>query len=116
MTKVIAYRERTWLHPRTDQRQWDHLCRAFEVELQLIDSWEEAVIPPNSVIVGLDEQGSVDLKDLEHLDNMVYVFGRTLMNPLEAEYDVLVKINTPKDICLFGVTAAAIVLGDREWR
>ena len=40
--KIIAFYEPNWFDSEaTEWRMWDHLCRAYEVELQMIHIWNE---------------------------------------------------------------------------
>lgn len=115
--KIISYRERTWFsgpyEDNTDFRQWDHMCRSFGVDLQMIDNWSEAIIPDNSNIYLVDEEGDIDILDHVVDINGVYVFGKTAMRLklIIESYNSVIRINTPNPICLFGISAASILLG-----
>jgi len=116
--KVIAYYERGWFDSEvTDFRMWDHLCRAYGVELQMINDWSEAVIPQSSTIYLMDEEGNEMLDDHEFDHSGVYVFGRTGMRlPLSIpNYNYIIRIPTPNNICLFGIVSAAVLLG-AKWQ
>lgn len=125
--KVIAFYEDHWMAPGTDKAQWDHLCRAFGADLQMIRSWEEAVVGEDEWVILLDETGQEDLCKPADLDLVIntqlsgivpekvtMVFGRTAQDlptalPTSA-YDYVFKLHTPNSISMFGVNAAAISL------
>lgn len=101
---------------KTDYRQWDHLCRAFGAELQMISDWSEAIIPNGHSVVVLDEPGEHSLSSFEHPENVVYVFGRTGLNNLASfiDCDACVRIEYEPDLPLFGISACSMVLYDRS--
>lgn len=115
--KVIAHYEKSWFDdPITDRRLYDHLTRCFaDTSLQMISEWAEADTEGKTVVI-LDEQGTKDLAAFTHPANACYVFGRTGQNNLltDIEHDVSVRIVTPNSICMFGSTAAGMVLWDRH--
>ena len=110
--RVIAFYEDHWMPPGTDHAQWDHLCRAFGAELQMIRSWEEADIPPNARVILIDEAGEESPPVLT--GETVFVFGRSAQDLVtaipELEWDTSYVIKTPNAVPMFGVSAAAIVL------
>ena len=125
--KVIAFYEDHWMPPGTDHAQWDHLCRAYNTDLQMVRSWEEAEVPEGSWVVLLDEQGILDLSTIGDLDNSIknmpdgqlpphttLVFGRTAMDLMtylpEGSWDYAFVIKTPMSIPMFGVNACSIAL------
>lgn len=114
---VLAFRETTWLDRNTDHQQWSHLVRAYGgiLILEEWEKWDPANLPDNVDIVVLDETGDTALEDFEHPENCCYVFGKTYLNQLQNKIPCQhsVRIETPIKICLFGVTAGAIVLADR---
>ena len=115
--KIIAYYEPGWFpEVGTDFSVWDHLCRAYGVEFQMLSHWREAVVPEGARVVLFDESGETTLAEHEVDLDAVYVFGRTALNlpfevGLEGFYDEVVRIPTPQPITLFGFAAAAILLG-----
>lgn len=114
MSRILAYKEHTWMDDITDRAMWRHLCRAYDVEVTLLSSKELIQPIANEVVVILDEQGKICLEEFVHPEECVYVFGRTLQNKLiEIPHDHSVVINYPGTNCLFGVSAASIVLADR---
>lgn len=115
MIKIVAFKERTWMPEITDFRQWDHLCRSYGAELQMVTDFHEIIIPNNHKIVILDEPSETNLEDFEHPEDVVYVFGRTGLNDLAEKFksDYQVKINYEPNIPLFGIASGAIVLYDR---
>lgn len=115
MVKVIACWDKGWVDWKTDYQQWSHACRAFGAEFELVKNLEEFERPNASVVV-LEEQGVLTLDDFIHPMNVVYIFGRSGMNGIQAniDYDHMVKIPVvDPSVCLFGITAVGIVLRDR---
>ncbi len=118
MSRFVAYREHTWLDAKADRAQWRQLIRAFgheNTDLQMITEWDDSIAGGLPVVL-LDQEGTRPLNGFVHPAACCYVFGRTGMNHLmeEVPHDFSVCIDTPHPISLFGVTAAAIVLADRE--
>ena len=109
---VVAFYEDHWMPPGTDRAQWDHMCRAYEVELQMVRSWEEVVLPEDAKVVILEEAGDSVFPVVD--GNVVLVVGRTAQNLLtylpEGTWHGSYAIKTPQPIPMFGVSAAAIVL------
>jgi hypothetical protein len=113
MVKVIAFYEDHWMPPGTDKAQWDHLCRAYGVDLQMVRTWEEAEISPEETVAIVDEAGSsYQVNNLKSIPNCVLVFGRSNQDLTTCipDYDLSVRIQTPRDVSMFGVSAAAIIL------
>lgn len=114
MFELIAYAEPTWLDAKTDHRMWDQLARAYGGTSMV---WGEHYPPPTQgALVLVDQRGKVSLSEFVHPPHCTYVFGRTGMNRMleEVAHDHSIRIDTPNPISLFGVSAAAIVLADRE--
>ena len=109
--KIVAFRDDGWFDATTDFRTWDHLCRAYAVEFQLITEWDEVRVGDSKVYV-LDEGGDQELA--EHVVDLdgIYVFGRTGLDLRLAvpSPDAIIGITTPAPIALFGHCAAAILL------
>lgn len=111
--KIIAYYDDGWFDSDvTDFRMWDHLCRAYGVELQMIRNWDEAIIPDGAKIYAVDEEGEMSLEEHTIDMNGVYVFGRTHLDLLKEidNYEQSIRIDTPNAISLFGIVAAGILL------
>lgn len=123
--KVISFYEDHWMPPGTDLAQWDHLCRAYGADLQMIRDWSEAVVPEGYAVILLDENGPIDLSTPADViaaaqqsqagalpENMVLVFGRTAQDLLTTvpDYYGAFRIMTPNEVSMFGVNAAAIAL------
>lgn len=115
MVEVIACRDSGWVDFNTDYQQWNHTCRAFNAKLQMAECLKLACLPPGVPVVVLEEQGDTLLRDFVHPEDCVYVFGRSCLNGIQnmVKHDHVVRIATPKEICLFGVSAVSIVLYDR---
>lgn len=107
--KIIAFFEDGWMPPNTDFRQWDHICRAYGVELQMIDDWAEAVVPDGHAVVALDEEGTDALESVP-TSNVVFVIGRTGMKLSDISPDYVVVLKTPEPVSLFGISAGSILL------
>lgn len=125
--KVIAFYEDHWMPPGTDFAQWDHLCRAYGAELQMVRDWADAEPLEGSWVTLLDENGLMDLAELGDIDAAVansqqgvfpeaftLVFGRSaqdLMTAIPSEdWNYAFRITTPNAIPMFGVNACAIAL------
>lgn len=125
-TKVIAFYEDHWMPPGTDRAQWDHLCRAYGADLQMVRSWDEAEIPEGARVYIIDEAGDFDLNEPEDIANamlsqlgempasIALVFGRTAMDlPTylpQGAWNASYRITTPAAVPMFGVNAGAIAL------
>ena len=113
MIKIIAFYEDHWMPPGTDKAQWDHLCRAYGAELQMVRDWSEADIHPDEHVILVDEEGTEELPHLM-MGKVVFVFGRSAQNLTtsipDTEWDAVYRIETPHAIPMFGISAASIVL------
>ena len=113
--KLISFYEDQWIAPGADRAYFGQLAKAFGVDWQMIREWSEAEIPEGSSIVVCEQVGSVDLKDFEHPEKAVYVFGRTGHNITNVipSYDHSLHIPTPRNISLFSIEAASIIMVHR---
>lgn len=118
MIKLIAFREDSWFTPMVEEQMFNHLAHAYGGEAQMIRDWSEAVVPENHTIIVAEEAGSLESKDYKHPADAVYVFGRTHMatatlinycNP-----KVIIRIDTPQAVELWGIQVAAMILRDRQ--
>jgi len=119
MILVVAYKESTWMDDRTDFRQWDHLCRAYDATLVMVSEFHQCEILDDVSVVLLDQFGETELSVFEHPAKSAYVFGRTSCGSLVGKIpaDHTVRIETPKPIeGIFGVSICAAVLYDREMK
>ena len=118
--EIAALRERGWLDRITDKAQWSNLTRSFGASLQLVDSISDVVIPEGYSIVVMDESAPVKLEDFAHPENAIYIFGRSTMNNIQAgiQHDFSVRIETPEQKSMFGVSVACAVLYARslQWQ
>ena len=116
MVKIIAFFERHWIDRKTDFRQWSNLCRSYGTPFQLLEDWDEAIIPEDHKIVVLDEVGDQSLDTFVHPEKCVYVFGRTGINdlPIIIPCDFSVRVNAPHSKSMFGVSVCCAVLYDRN--
>lgn len=115
MSRVLAYKEPTWMDKNTDFRHWANVTRAFGVELTLLNPSDNMIFETDEIVVIVDEQGVCDIEDFVHPEDCVYVFGRTHMNKLiKTPHDFSVRIAYEGKNCLFGSQACAIILEDRR--
>jgi len=113
MITVVAVREKGWYdNKRTEYRLYDQTCRAYGVDLKMIDNINE--IDAKNIVI-FDENGDISLENFKHPDDAIYLFGRT---GLDLKHDFpdkqSVRINTDSSIALFGAVACGIVLEDRR--
>jgi hypothetical protein len=124
--KIVAFYEDHWMPPGTDRAQWDHLCRAYNADLQMVRSWDEVDIEEGCRVYILDEHGDFDLNEPSDIaeamitalgdlpEKIVLVFGRTAMDlPTflpEGSWHASYRITTPTPVPMFGVNAGAIAL------
>jgi hypothetical protein len=119
---VIAMKESSWLDPKYDFRQWEHLCRNYRADLIMVSGVMElgGMLMASPVVIW-DEAGKTSHRDFEHPESGTYVFGKTHVNEFfhSVPHDHSVRIDTPNGKpCLFGAPAAAIALEARaaQWR
>jgi len=118
MIKLIVFREVfAGISEKADHLMFSQLARAYDADLQMIRSWNEAVIPEGYEVILVEENGKQELETFIHPKNAVYVIGRAGLNihtiiPHNCAKEC-VRIDTPKPVCLFGISAAAIVLSRR---
>ena len=114
---IVAFRDKGWYNEqKTEFRLYDHLCRAYDVELKMVKTIEEVEnLKNNKEIIIFDEKGDIPLEKFEHIENAFYIFGRTGQD-LKHDFPnaISVKIETDKPIPLFGAVACGIVLEDRR--
>lgn len=118
--KFVAYKDYQQLDERTDLFQWKQLIKAFGYagkDLQMISEWDDSMADRLPVVV-FDQVGTCSLKEFVHPPQACYVFGRTHLNDLPAliKHDHSVAIITPRSlsVSMFGVSACAIALWDRQ--
>jgi hypothetical protein len=115
MSKVVAYKEPSWMDGKTDFRLWANITRAYGVELELLEPKAPLEFIEGTVVVVMDERGTQTIEKFDHPDECVYVFGRTHMNELmDTPHDHSVRIEYEGQCCLFGIQAASIMLEDRR--
>lgn len=114
--KIVAYYDDGWFdHQVTDFRMWDHLCRAYDVDLEMVHHWKEVKSQTDKPIYIFIENGTIPLVEFDLDPEGIYVFGRTALD-LASEvksYKESIRIETPKEISLFGVVAAAIFIHEK---
>jgi len=111
MLLVVALRDKAWFDKFTDRALFKQTCDAYGVNFRIVNDYTE--VPTKNLIL-FEENGEIDLKDFEHPEDAVYLFGRT-------GYDIklwfpgvpAVRIPTPYKSSLFGCVACGIVLEDR---
>ncbi len=113
--KFIAFYDDGWFDSTTDFRMWNHLCRAYGIELQMVKEWSEADVGDKSVYL-VDQEGTESLASHEIDHDGVYVFGRTHLNLLKLgiTHQASVVIASPQPISLFSISAGSIV-AVRAW-
>lgn len=117
MIKLIAFYEDQWMPPGTDYQQWNHLAMAFGAQLQMIRDWAAAVIPDGHIVAVADEAGTEDSTTYAHPADIVYVFGRSGQDLINlVPHDVSISVSTPTPSSMFGISAAAMILRDRQWQ
>lgn len=115
MSRVLAYKEPSWMDENTDRTHWRNITRAYGLELTLLNPSDKMVFEDDDIVVIVDELGAVDIEDFDHPEDCVYVFGRTHMNNLiETPHNFSVRIAYEGKNCLFGSQACAIILEDRR--
>jgi hypothetical protein len=81
----------------------------------LLERLSDIELPPGHEVVALDETGDVMLHEFRHPEKAVYVLGYSgligLQKHIPADYSV--RVDTPHDFSIFGISIAAIVLYDR---
>lgn len=120
-----------WTTSSKESELWHFMSRDFEItDVVMIPETglvHQAITEQTSIqavidqargdgftVVGLDENGTIELSDYTHPENAAYVFGRGSRNP-SIDVDVAVRIATPlTGGLLWGHQAAAIALYDRE--
>jgi hypothetical protein len=120
--------ERDWLAPLTEAELWITAMREFGCErlnmtpvTGIHSKWlreyptlghlldDRAHLTP----VLVDENGEVELADLQHPEDALYVFGKCAHPPIRMAKGVSVRIDTVKPGMLWPHQAMAIVLHDR---
>lgn len=100
--------------PGTDRAQWQHLARAFGAKANLIRDWSEVSLPEGTAIILADEKGAVESRDFAWpTGDIALVFGRSGQDLPVAQHSSI-KVATPEPISMFGITAAAVILRDRQ--
>lgn len=115
MITLIAFHEDQWFtHDKgADEAQWRHLARAFLADHQLIDRWDQAVIPPGADVVLIDQAGDEPVRLLRHDRDLCLVFGKTGQHlpDVVGRYDRCMRYDAPDpNIGMFGITVAGAVL------
>lgn len=126
---IVAKHAIGWFGEGGDKALWRHLTEAFKIDglkivrrlsegLEGIDLPRVFLEPP--INESLIDHEFIDLKDFEHPDECVYLFGNASSNNLVhvRPQDTIVTIRTPDPdtTAVFGVCIAAIVLYDREMK
>lgn len=132
MIELLAAWEEGWLQPDTEAFIWRQLCNAFDVDKCMAvprripvrtsvfqydciqDALGESTCEPIYLMPAKTVKGD-NLATFEHPENACYIFGRAGENNKRhmQEGDRAVTIYSPKNVDIFAVNAAAIVLYDR---
>jgi hypothetical protein len=109
--KVVAYYDDGWIGPPTERAMWSALCRAYQVEYQLVRAWAAAELPEGLPVICLDERSSSTLEDVPRQMDAVWVIGSSGQEVLrDVPHQMAVRIPTPRHVALYGCHAAAIML------
>lgn len=134
MVKVFSMWEHGWNVPNIEINQWEFLCREFGVDglymypitgilansklnLVEVNNFPEVLADTKNLTrVWVDEKGEINLRDFEHPENSLYIFGKSGTSFLNEKKstDSSIFIPTPNNSALlFATEACAIVLYDR---
>ena len=82
---------------------------------QLVDGLQNIEWPEGCEVVALDETGDVKLHEFTHPKKAVYVLGYSGLIGIQKHIhaDHAVRVDSPFDFSIFGISIAAIVLYDR---
>lgn len=138
MINIIARWENTWFDyeygKNADLQIWQLVCDSFKVDRMIFipkivggeeyDSIEEALAMVSGIKVFLEmpqraieiDREPIYLRDFVHPENAVYIFGNTSTDNSRwvEEKDILLSIDTPKHLGMFGFSVLGIVLYDRR--
>jgi len=113
MITVCAWREKSYLDPKTEWNIWSNLTRAYGIDVLALIPFEQYDLPStDDPVVVLDEDGQILLEDFEWPDDFVLVTGRSLQN-IDHLPGTHVRIPIHKTD-VFGMCCVAIALED--WR
>lgn len=132
MIKVIGMWELGWSAPITEIDLWQFPLREFQVDEFIMTpisgikskkvteygSILEALDDNDGIpVVFLDERGGTTLKEFEHPEDCIYVFGKASYSPFidnATEDDWIVSVETPSDKgMMWPHQVATLVLYDR---
>jgi len=132
--KIAGVWELAWNTPIKEVELWEYPLRDFGVESLIMEpvsgirnsfveetndlrSKLEELRSENYTIVFVDENGSEELNNFEHPENVVYVFGKATISTMTAykkDNDRSLKINTVNNIGgLWPHQCAVLILNDR---
>jgi len=129
--QVIGSWELGWNAPIKEYDLWKHMLDDFSIDkwiMSPITGISKNVIEVPDIseyldqqnwadVIFIDENGTIELEEFQHPENVIYVFGRTGFSAWEAfgRKGKAVKIQTPAGAIggLWAHQAAAIVLYDR---
>lgn len=131
MVEVAGIWELGWSAPITEIEHWGMAMRSFGVErismtpvtgvrFKLLDEYAtwDAMLAAKSYLtpVFVDENSEVELRDFEHPEDALYVFGKANYAPLHTygEGHLSVRIDCPLKGMLWPHQAMSVVLYDRD--
>ena len=111
---IIACRERGWFEEGTEDSLWTNLCRSAGTRFELVDTLDDVPELVGTIVV-MDETGDESLENFAHPEDAVYIFGNSGNTGIQQHIraDHVVRIDTPHDCNMFGISAASMVLYDR---
>jgi len=128
---LVSLWENGWLDPEVEAFAWKQMSSAYSVDDIVFSPYllqrrlkprqaktmDEALGMVTGELVFLIPEIGTPLDKFDHPEEAVYIFG----NAKQGNRDVVdrhggyvVHIPTPKQVDIFGINAAAIVLADRE--
>lgn len=122
MVQLFALRERGWLQPDVEDFIWKQLRHAYGAQATLFatrDALIEALgatpLPRVFLLPAATERGEV-LEFYRHPASAVYIFGNAFdgLRDVRRATDAALTVYTPKQVDMFAVNVAAILLQDRE--
>jgi len=131
--KIVGHWEKAWRAPLEELNSWIHPLKEFGVDRFMmcpvsgighgrIDEYQDIkeVLDNNQDFphVYVDEEAETDLRDFEHPENALYVFGRTQFSPYKVHFrkgvDHAIKIPSVRNNGGFwGDQTMVVVLYDR---
>jgi hypothetical protein len=132
MIEVAGTWEYGWSAPKTEFDLWWAVMRTYDIPMLHMtprsgyqhrmltehDTFEELLGATDLTPVFVDENAECDLRDFEHPENALYVFGKANYSPFTnlAAQGLSVRVNAPTLGMLWPHQAFAVVMHDRGQR